>query len=425
MSIVVLNSVKNWDEIQNTHLSVLLVNPRLSKAEVALQKKTCEKFLNTSPELKTKKFIFISTSGTSLRNAGDYKIIVQTEDRFFEAANAVNNKFKMNSENTWLLALPTYHVAGLSILARAHLSGARVIHLDKWVVEDFVYLLSQAKKVWTSLVPAQIYDLVQAQHHCPDSVRGVFVGAGQLSLELHQQAVHLGWPLVLSYGMTETCAMLASSLDLKLTDLQSLRIFEDSAERELQALDHVNLNVSNEGFLQIKSKSNLLAKIEVLNKIEKVSYYPDHFETEDQVELKKKHNTTIIKVLGRSQQFVKILGESVNVAQIRSQLAAAFNKSIASKNKLQPEIDFEVVALESEREGMVLCCCILEKYQEIIEDVKRSLQQNNQEVLPFQRITWLFCIEDFPKTELKKIKWNELKELAWKNMKLRGIKVSF
>lgn len=425
MSVVVLNSVKNWNEIQNAHLSVLLVNPRLSKSEVALQRKTCENFLNTSSELNTKKFIFISTSGTSLKNSGDYKIIVQTEDRFFEAANAVNSKFKMNSENTWLRALPTYHVAGLSILARAYLSGARLIHLEKWVLEDFVYLLSQAKQVWTSLVPAQIYDLVQVQQPCPGSVRGVFVGAGQLSLELHQQAVQLGWPLVLSYGMTETCAMLASSLDLKFTDLQNLKIVEDSAERELQALEHVSLGVSTEGFLQVKSKANLLAKIEVVNKIEKISYFQDLFETEDQVELKKKHNTTTIKVLGRSQQFVKILGESVNITQIRSQLADVFDKSFALEKKLQPEIDFEVVALESDREGVILCCCILEKYQEIIETVKRSLQQNNQEVLPFQRITWLVCVEDFPKTELKKIKWNELKELAWKNMKLRGIKVSF
>ena len=76
--------------------------------------------------------------------------------------------------------MPTFHVAGLSILARSYLSGGACFSYGKkWNAEDFLLFLKEHKITLSSLVPAQVYDLVKAQIKAPSHLRAVVVGGGE------------------------------------------------------------------------------------------------------------------------------------------------------------------------------------------------------------------------------------------------------
>lgn len=420
MSLRVLSQISKWSDLSEP---VLLINSKKQSSEVQNIVEVCQRFLDTKPVLDA---IFLPSSGTTQVHADDFKIIVQSRSRFLAAAKSVNQVFGITKDHHWLLTLPTFHVAGLSILARAHLSHSVVELLPQWSTQDFMKKLLMQKKFWTSLVPAQIYDLVEQKCEAPANLVGVFVGAGDLSDELYKKAIALKWPLVLSYGMTETCAMLATStfqlgFGKQIQWLnEQIKTSEGMMEaRKLYALPHIhNLTKTSEGFLCLKSPAQLIAKIERRESHLKMTSYPLEFTSEDLVELSEEHNKITLRVLGRGQEFVKILGESVNLAQLQKQI----NQTLAPRVS---EYENVLVALEEERQGAFLCCCLLEKYQNIIEEVKDLLKVYNQTVLPFQKVSHICLIPEIPRTELQKIKWNELKDLAWKNMKHHGTKVYF
>lgn len=420
MSLRVLSQISKWSDIAEP---LLMINSKRQSSEVQNIVEVCQQYLEKNPVLDA---IFLPSSGTTQVQADDFKIIVQSRSRFLAAAESVNQVFGITSDHHWLLTLPTFHVAGLSILARAYLSHSNVEFLPQWNVEDFMKKLLSPKKFWTSLVPAQIYDLVEHKCEAPSNLVGVFVGAGDLSTDLYKKAISLKWPLVLSYGMTETCAMLATSTFQLGAGKQALWLQEQikssdgmKEARQLYALPHIyKLTQTPEGFLQLKSPSQLIAKIEKREGNLKITSYPLEFTSEDLVELSEQHNKISLRVLGRGQQFVKILGESVNLAQLQTQVHQALSSHVS-------EYENVLIALEEERQGAFLCCCLLEKYQNIIEEVKDLLKVYNQKVLPFQKVSHICLIPEIPRTELQKIKWNELKDLAWKNMKHHGTKVYF
>ena len=63
----------------------------------------------------------------------------------------------------------------------------------------------------SSLVPAQVLDLVRAGLRPPPVLRAIVVGGGAISAELYRDARALGWPVLPSYGMTECCSQIATA----------------------------------------------------------------------------------------------------------------------------------------------------------------------------------------------------------------------
>ena len=65
--------------------------------------------------------ILFATSGSS----GQPKWIRHTRASLLASAAAVNQRFHATEQDVWLRALPLFHVGGMGIAARAHLSGAK------------------------------------------------------------------------------------------------------------------------------------------------------------------------------------------------------------------------------------------------------------------------------------------------------------
>jgi O-succinylbenzoic acid--CoA ligase len=80
----------------------------------------------------------------------------------------------------------------------------------------------KAERVWQdlnsyqvthiSLVPAMLSRLldISDDSHSPESLRVALIGGGHLSPELAERANTAGWPLCVSYGMSETCSQCAT-----------------------------------------------------------------------------------------------------------------------------------------------------------------------------------------------------------------------
>ena len=63
-------------------------------------------------------------------------------------------------------------------------------------------------------MPKQIADLVQSECHAPPNLRTVLVGGDPLDSDLYEKAKNLGWPISLSYAMSEAASTI--SLDGRL-----------------------------------------------------------------------------------------------------------------------------------------------------------------------------------------------------------------
>src|SRR5947209_7140162 len=99
-----------------------------------------------------RRHVFVATSGTT----GDVKLVALSKDAILASAAAVNVRLGAGRDDVWCCVLPTFHVGGLGIHARAYLSGARVVTM-RWDPQAFV----RAGSTLASLVPAQVHDLVR------------------------------------------------------------------------------------------------------------------------------------------------------------------------------------------------------------------------------------------------------------------------
>lgn len=266
-------------------------------------------FANSNAE--TRSLIFFQTSGSE----GAPKWCGLSRDAMLASARAVNAHLESTSQDRWLIALPLYHVGGFSILARCFASGASFVQMnEKWDAAKFAELCTENKISLTSLVPTQVFDLVQAQIHAPPSLRAVVVGGAGLSREIGIQARQLGWPVLQSYGMTETTSQIATS------SLKSLRS-EFDPER-LEVLPIWDLQTDDDHQLTVRGAAlacGYAARTSDGWKWEEISASKG-LRTRDKVDLQKLCGERCLKFIGRETAFVKVLGELVNIEELQARL---------------------------------------------------------------------------------------------------------
>ncbi|MCL1897291.1 MAG: AMP-binding protein [Micrococcales bacterium] len=132
----------------------------------------------------------------------------------FLSAKAVKTSAKavadrLGGTGHWLLALPTNHIAGLNVVARAVLAGAGPTVIDGPL--DPVSLVKAvstmpAGRRYVSLVPTQLDQLLanQAAQQALGSFDAVLLGGAHAPPSLIAQANAIGLNLRLTYGMAET-----------------------------------------------------------------------------------------------------------------------------------------------------------------------------------------------------------------------------
>jgi O-succinylbenzoic acid--CoA ligase len=143
--------------------------------------------------------VIIGTSGTTGRAKG----AVLTWGAIAASAEAWN--WFLPPSTGWLSSLSIAHVGGLGIVWRAALAGVPV------VIPSGTALAAQVGAPGVShisLVAVQLARLLDQTDDAPppDGLRAVLLGGGPIPPSLVLRALAAGWPVVPTYGMTETAS---------------------------------------------------------------------------------------------------------------------------------------------------------------------------------------------------------------------------
>ncbi len=149
--------------------------------------------------------LVIATSGSE----GEPKGVVLTHANLAAAADASAERLPLGPGDTWLACLPLHHIGGVSILARCARSSATARVLDRFTVEAVAAALAEGNITHLSLVPAMLDRLLEAGVP-PGPLRYVLVGGAALSAPLFRRAMAAGWPLCVSYGLSECAAQVVT-----------------------------------------------------------------------------------------------------------------------------------------------------------------------------------------------------------------------
>ncbi len=337
----------------------LLLNPRTPDDD----RQSLERLASEAPSLRA--HVWIATSGTT----GSLRLVALSKQAILASARAVNAHLEASASDTWACVLPTFHVGGLGIHARAALTGSRVVALD-WDARQFVRTATNEHVTLASLVPAQVRDLVALREPAPPSMRAIVVGGGATPLDLYNDALALGWPVLPSYGMTEACSQIATA---------------KGDVPELEILGHIEIRVEAEQRLAFRGPS-LLTGYAFLDSRGRASFTDPKvdgwFVSEDRGEVEGNR----LRPLGRAGAFVKIGGESVDLAKLDAIL-----------DSIRATTDAAIVAVPDDRLGHVIHLAAT------TDDVDGIVEAFNARVLPFERIRGVRHVRAVPRSPLGKL----------------------
>ena len=147
----------------------------------------------------------VFTSGTT----GPAKAARLTVANWEAAVAASAQHLEHDAGDIWLAAMPLHHVGGLSILYRSAFVGAGVSWLPRFSVTDVVDAL-RGEVTLASFVPTMLRRVLDHDGKPFEGVRAVLVGGGPIPPGLLEEAHERGLPALPTYGMTETCAQVAT-----------------------------------------------------------------------------------------------------------------------------------------------------------------------------------------------------------------------
>ena len=261
--------------------------------------------------------VIFRTSGST----GVQKWVALSKTALAWSAERVVEHLGMNSADICALALPTYHVGGFGMVARCELSGSSLVELEgRWSARSYADLCTREKVTISSLVPTQVSDLVSQNLQAPESLRTIIVGGGSLDPALAKKARFLGWPVVPSYGMTETGSQIATGENLPLIKGWQVSVCDERLKVKGDGLLHGIIMEKNGSFEFHDPKND------------------GWFLTSDRAELSGNH----LSVLGRADRRVKILGELVDLTTLEKFWAEKTGGEVA------------IVTLPNERRGLDL-----------------------------------------------------------------------
>lgn len=151
----------------------------------------------------------LATSGTS---TGAPRVVELSRAAFAAAARGSARHLGVHDDDLWGVVLPLFHVGGLSILVRSLAARRAVALFERFESEEVASRLARHRVTLLSLVPAMLARLLAlpAASFPPGSLRAVLVGGDATAPSLLAAARARGVPVLATYGMTETCAQVAT-----------------------------------------------------------------------------------------------------------------------------------------------------------------------------------------------------------------------
>lgn len=145
----------------------------------------------------------VMTSGST----GQPKGVVLAREAMLASAQASERNLGWQAGDRWLLNIPYAHVGGLMVLIRCLLARRAVVVMSPAETEPLAFAERQ-RVTLVSLVPTQLarFTAGHAPLAVPSHLRAVLVGGAALPAAVCSRALAQGWPVLASYGLTESCS---------------------------------------------------------------------------------------------------------------------------------------------------------------------------------------------------------------------------
>ena len=351
----------NWLDEKNH----LLLNDKLTDTQVSFWTSAFEFAVKKN---KTLGSIFLLTSGTS----GTQKLVCLSKDAILSSSKSVNRHLGVSEGDRWLNTLPPHHIGGLSIYARAFLSKSKVDAIEFWDPTIYYQLLKTSYISYSSLVPTQVYDLLELEEMAPKNVKTIVVGGSRLSSNLYQKAKKFEYPVVCSFGATELASQIATST---------------IGDERLKILPHIEAKLGTNNTLHLRSPSLFSYYVKSVDDqfiIEHPKLEDGFFITEDHTKIEDGY----LIPQGRSSEYVKILGEAVSLVKVERDFETSSN------------FPFCIIANPHERNGYELS--LVCETKDATAAVS-AVQSWNKSCIGFERITSVSTKEMLPRNDLGKI----------------------
>jgi O-succinylbenzoic acid--CoA ligase len=354
----------------------LLICPEFWKSDAPVM-------MGGGPDAEVPGLVFFRTSGST----GTPKWIGLSRRALLVSAAAVNRHLEVVPESCWALALPVDHVGGFGVAARVFTSGCRLAAFGrKWNPAEFAAWLAHSGATHLSLVPTQVHDLVAARLRAPEGLRAIVVGGGVLAEATGRAARDLGWPVLASYGMTETCSQVAT---------QGMELLDTSYHPQpIALLPSWEARTDVDGRIMLKGEalfSGMLIAGEGGWKYEERS--SEWHVTSDSGRLEGRS----LFLTGRADALVKILGELVDPVAVEAELLALSSRS-----------DFVVVPVPDERAGNRLVLA----YENSSSSLAEVLAAYHLSCPGFRRISACLPVDRIPRSPLGKPLRKELSQIV-------------
>lgn len=150
----------------------------------------------------------VFTSGSS----GTPKGVILTHANHYYSALGSNLNIPITPDDCWLLSLPLCHVGGLGIIHRVRAAKGRLYLADDFDVAQTLELIDRGEVTILSLVPTMLQRLLAEwdKETPPRALKAVLLGGAPLTGALRDKVKLSGWPVLTSYGLTETASQVTT-----------------------------------------------------------------------------------------------------------------------------------------------------------------------------------------------------------------------
>ena len=247
------------------------------------------------------------------------KVVLLTPENISASVQNTNQLLEIQQTDLWLDCLPLFHIAGLMILYRCIARGAAVILHDNFNAEKVWHDLNQYPVTHLSLVPTMLLRLLEQAKETspPNTLKAVLIGGAPLDPELAQQAIKLGWPLLMTYGMTETTSQIAIH-QIELSDCSdqqipmSVKLYENI---EIQIRDNDDQVCEGVGHIALRGTQVMSGYANPEKQIGQGLDQEGWLLTSDIGQIDENKN---LFVIGRADEVIISGGEKIHPAQVES-----------------------------------------------------------------------------------------------------------
>lgn len=189
------------------------------------------------------------TSGSQ----GVPKAVLHTYGQHYYSAYGANLAVRVRTGDRWLLSLPLYHVGGMGIVFRCIQGGGTVVIMK--ANDDLKEMIVRHEVHYLSLVPTQLRRLLEAD--LPEAsvkrLKGILLGGSPCPASLIEEAYRRKWPMLPSYGLTETNALVT--------------MLDRSAPHEKRGtagkgIKHREVRISPDGEIQVRGATRFSGYVE-------------------------------------------------------------------------------------------------------------------------------------------------------------------